>query len=121
MKIPMGWLLLWAMAAFATMPQGDPKKGKELFNRRCTGCHQLDQIRVGPRMRGVFGRVAASDPGFPYSEALKSARITWNESALDRWLADTEAVVPDNDMAFRVPSADERAALIAYLRSLSPQ
>lgn len=94
-------------------------RGQNLFERRCGGCHQLDDVRVGPRLRGVFGRAAGSDTGFSYSSALKSSRLTWDEKTLDRWLTDTEALVPDNNMAFRVPAAGERAEIIAYLKGLS--
>jgi cytochrome c len=95
------------------------KKGEDLFERRCTGCHRLDEVRVGPRLRNVFGRLAGSDAGFMYSENLKASRIKWDESTLDKWLTDTEGLVPDNDMAFRLSSAEERSAIIAYLKSVS--
>ena len=36
-----------------------------------------------------------------------------------QWLTDTESVVPDNDMGFRVPKQEERAAIISYLKGLS--
>ena len=96
----------------------DPTQGQRLFERRCTGCHRLDELRSGPRLRGVFGRAAGADPGFPYSSALKSSGLTWNEATLDRWLTDPEALVPDTDMAFRMSDAGERAEIIAYLKSL---
>jgi len=38
---------------------------------------------------------------------------------VDKWLTDTESVVPDNDMSFRVPKQEERAAIISHLMSLS--
>lgn len=104
---------------FAPIARADLKNGQELFERRCTGCHRLDEARIGPRLRGVFGRAAGSDPRFSYSEALKSSHITWNESTLDRWLTDPEGLVPDADMEFRMNSASERAEIIAYLKSLS--
>jgi cytochrome c len=107
--------LLYARSADAAKV----KKGEDLFARRCTGCHRLDEVRVGPRLRNVFGKLAGSDAGFPYSESLKAARIKWDESTLDQWLTDTEALVPDNDMAFRVSSAEERSAIIAYLKNMS--
>lgn len=117
--------LLWTAPLFmiaallsASINPGDATKGKELFERRCVGCHRLDQFRIGPKMRNVFGSTAGSDPQFPYSDALKSSRIKWSEASLDKWLADPDALVPNNDMAFRVEKADERAALIAYLKSL---
>jgi cytochrome c len=50
---------------------------------------------------------------------VKSAPVTWDESTLDRWLTDTETVIPDNDMSFRLNDPAERANIIAYLRQLS--
>lgn len=97
----------------------EPSKGKDLFERRCGGCHALDREKEGPRLRDVYGRVSGTVPSFRYSDALKNARITWNAEILDKWLKDTEALVPDNDMTFRVISADERSAIIAYLKQLS--
>ncbi|HEY1949759.1 MAG TPA: c-type cytochrome [Bryobacteraceae bacterium] len=94
------------------------KKGEDLFVRRCTGCHRLDKVRVGPPLRNVFGRPAGSDAGFPYSAGLKSLRLKWDEATLDKWLTDPEALAPDTDMAFRLSSAEERGAIIAYLRNL---
>ena len=73
----------------------------------------------GPRLRGVYGRRAGSTQDFQYSDALKNAKITWNEDLLDKWLTDTESLVPDNDMSFRVPNPDERRDVIAYLKSLT--
>jgi len=93
--------------------------GKALFEKRCTGCHSLDLDKEGPRLRGVYGRAAGTVPGFGYSDELKASHITWDETLLDKWLTDTDSVVPGNGMDFRVPKADERADIIAYLRSLS--
>ena len=59
------------------------------------------------------------DPQFTYSDAVKAASVTWDESTLDRWLTDTESVIPDNDMSFRLNDPAERANIIAYLRQLS--
>jgi cytochrome c len=98
---------------------GDAVKGKDVFQRRCGGCHSLDRPMEGPRLRGVYGRRAGSTPDFQYSDALKSAKITWNDELLNKWLTDTESLVPDNDMTFRVPNPDERRDVIAYLKSVS--
>lgn len=95
---------------------GNPIRGRELFEKRCGGCHSLDSDKEGPRLRGVYGRKAGSVPSFRYSDALKAAGHTWDAVSLDRWLINTESVVPDNDMDFRVPKADERADIIEYLR-----
>ena len=104
-----------AMAASAK----DPGRGRDAFERRCTGCHALDKIKVGPPLRGVYGRNAGKDAQFMYSDAVKAAAVTWDEATLDRWLTDTESVIPDNDMAFRLNEPSDRANIIAYLRQLS--
>jgi cytochrome c len=91
-------------------------QGKLLFDKRCAGCHSLDQDREGPRLRNVYGRTAGSISTFKYSDALKSSQITWNDGSLDKWLTDPESLVPDTDMEFHVPKADERADIIRFLR-----
>jgi len=93
--------------------------GQSLFQRRCTACHVLDADHEGPRLRGVFGRPSGTVKTFKYSQALQNAKVTWDEATLDKWLTDTESVAPDNDMSFRVPNQEERAAIISYLKSLS--
>ncbi len=104
-------------AVFASSANaGDPVRGKELFEKRCGGCHSLDADKEGPRLQNVYGRKAGSIPTFKYSGALKSAQFTWDAASLDRWLTDTESVVPDNDMDFHVPKSDERVDIIEFLR-----
>ena len=100
-------------------PAKDTDGGREAFEKRCTGCHALDKVKVGPPLREVYGRAAGTHPQFTYSDALKNASVTWDESTLDRWLSDTESVIPDNDMSFRLNDQAERAKIIAYLKQLS--
>jgi cytochrome c len=112
--------LLASSVLLSTRAEGQGEQdGQALFQKRCTGCHALDADHEGPRLRGVVGRAAGTVNTFQYSEALKSAKYTWDEAKLDKWLTDTESVVPNNDMSFRVPKQEERAAIISYLRSLS--
>ena len=96
--------------------EGSPTRGKDLFEKRCGGCHTLDADKEGPRLRNVYGRKAGTISSFKYSDALKEAQFTWDQASLDRWLTNTESVVPDNDMDFHVPKTDERADIIEYLR-----
>ncbi len=93
------------------------ERGKDIFVRRCSGCHSPDINKEGPRLRGIYGRKSAAIQGFGYSEALKKASIRWDDHTLDRWLTDPDAMVPDTDMAFRIANADERTAVIAYLKT----
>jgi cytochrome c len=81
----------------------------------CMGCHSLDEDDVGPRHRGVVGRVAGTLPGYAYSPALKNSRIVWNRENLDRWLTNPQKLVPGAKMFFAMPDARDRADVIAYL------
>jgi cytochrome c len=96
-----------------------PASEKELFEKRCGGCHALDRDKEGPELHGVYGRKAASVESFQYSDALKKSNIVWTDETLERWLADTEKLVPNNDMTFHVEKPDERRAIIAYLKHAS--
>jgi len=98
---------------------GDPQAGRALYQLRCAACHSLDYNGVGPAHRGVFGRMPAQAPGFAYSDALKRVHRVWDETTLDRWLADPESLAPGQRMGVSVASAQERADLIAYLKQVS--
>jgi cytochrome c len=115
-----GFMLLTAGSTFiGAAPAQGQANSKALFEKRCGGCHALDRDKEGPRLGGVYGRTSGSVDSFQYSEALKKARIVWKDEALDRWLTNTEKVVPDNDMTFRVEKAEERNEIIAYLKQNS--
>jgi len=73
-----------AVAAPETAP-GDPVRGQTVY-QVCMGCHSLDEDDVGPRHRGVVGRVAGTVPGYAYSPALRNSHIVWGPDTLDRWL-----------------------------------
>jgi cytochrome c len=95
---------------------GDAARGKAVFQKRCTGCHAMDGDREGPRLAGIFGRKAGTVPSFEYSTGLKNSGITWNDATLEKWLTDPDLMVPDTNMDFHVPKAQERADLIAYFK-----
>jgi cytochrome c len=118
-------LITAALLGFATgytlLSATSSGQGEQLFNKMCAGCHALDSEKEGPRLRGVFGRTAGAVAGFPYSEGVKKAGVIWDEATLDKWLTDPSGVVADNDMAFRLENAGQRADIIAYLKTLSPR
>ncbi len=107
------------MVSATSEKAGDAERGKALFEKRCTGCHSLDQEKEGPRLRGVYGRKAGTIATFEYSDAFKKTHIVWNDATLDKWLTDTDTLIPGNDMAFHVPKAEERADIIRFLGTLS--
>lgn len=63
------------IVAPAGLVAGDPRRGKELYDSRCTGCHSIDQNRIGPAHQGVYGRQAGQAPGFAYSPTVKASRV----------------------------------------------
>ena len=98
---------------------GDAGRGEQLYQSRCGACHSLDSNRVGPLHRGVFGRQVASVKDFHYSPALRKRSFVWDAGMLDRWLENPTALVPGTTMGLRVSVAQDRADIIAWLRSLS--
>jgi cytochrome c len=99
----------------------DAEAGKALYQSRCSSCHSPDYPGVGPPHRGVFGRPIGKAPGYAYSPALAKATGTWTAENLDRWLTDPEKFLPGQRMGIRVDDAAERAALIEYLKTLTPR
>ncbi len=92
--------------------------------RQCRSCHQLGEGArngAGPQLNDIVGAAAAGVDGFRYSPAFEAARedgMVWDAATLDAFLEDPSGLIPRNRMAFRgVRDADERAALIAYLKS----
>lgn len=92
--------------------------------RRCTACHTFDQggpNRVGPNLWNIVNAPHAHIDGFAYSDALQAmADKPWTYEELNAFLADPRGYAPGNRMSFAgLRSADDRAAIIVYLRSLS--
>jgi glucose/arabinose dehydrogenase/cytochrome c2 len=119
-------VMAWcAMSLFAATPaiSADAAAGKTLFRQRCSLCHTAESGdgggAEGPSLVGVFGRAAASAPQFTYTDALRSAHLTWDAATLNRFLSAPSAVVPGSTMVLAVPEEFERDNLIAYFQSLA--
>jgi cytochrome c len=68
----------------------------------------------------VVGRPIGSHEGFKYSDAMAGHGGSWTLQSLDQYIENPKAYVPGNKMAFAgVKKPEDRAALLAYLRSLS--
>ena len=119
---PCRLLLAGALGLGLAVPAGaapDPLHGEQVY-ARCQACHALAYDRVGPRHCGLLGRRAGNVPGFPYSAAMKKARITWDEKTLDLFLAKPLKLVPGSTMTYDgVPDPKERGDLIAYLQRVN--
>lgn len=98
---------------------GNAELGRELYQVKCTTCHSIQYNGVGPAHKGVFGRRIGRFPGYEYSPALKNATAAWTAENLDQWLTDPEKFLPGQRMGFSLDSAEDRANVIEYLKSLS--
>jgi cytochrome c len=120
---PLVWLLLGALGLFATAASAAEEPGKLAFNNACRTCHSVEEgdNRLGPHLHGIIGREAGSLPGFAYSANMKNSDIVWDEENLDRFIENPDAVVSGNRMKpyGGMASAEERAAIVAYLKALS--
>jgi cytochrome c len=114
-----------ALAIVSAAAAGEPAgAGPEAFNNNCRTCHSVKEgdNRLGPSLNKIIGRKAGTVPGYSnYSQALKNSGITWDEATLDRFIANPDAVVPNNNMKpFKgVPDESVRARIIAFLKANS--
>lgn len=113
--------LAFSALLFATAAQAKTSAGEQAF-QKCFACHSLegpDPNTEGPSLRHIVGRTVAAQAGFGYSAALRAyaaKQKRWTRAALDRWIANPQAVVPGNTMGFPgIKNAAERRALLDYL------
>ncbi|MFC4626408.1 c-type cytochrome [Daeguia caeni] len=103
----------------------DPERGAAVF-KLCQACHTSEKggaNKIGPHLYDVVNRPAASVADFSYSAAMKefgAAGNTWDYENLNKFLASPKGLVKGTAMGFAgVKKDNDRASLIAYLRSLS--
>jgi cytochrome c len=99
----------------------DVDKGKKI-SQRCTACHVLSKDgknKVGPHLWGVVGRDKASISDFNYSPGMKALQGKWTYDELNKYLDNPHAFAKGSKMTFKLTKPQERADIIAYLRTLS--
>jgi cytochrome c len=109
--------LVRAALPAAVSAAGDPDKGRAVFDQ-CAACHSLGEPGDydGPTLKGVMGRKAGSLEEYRYSAAMKRSDVVWDASTLDKYVADPQAFIPGNRMAFAgISDKSQRDDLIAYL------
>ena len=99
----------------------DAENGAKVF-KKCMACHAIDEKnKIGPSLKGIVGRKAATVEGFKYSDAMlaKGAEgVIWDEATLAAYLPDPKAWVPGTKMAFvGLKKPEEVADLIAFLKT----
>ncbi len=101
----------------------DGSRGAEVW-RACAVCHSLiegDNTRAGPSLHGIYGRRIGTAHGYDYSPALRELDIVWTpETVAALFEFGPEAYTPGSRMPEqRLSSADDRAALVAFLERVS--
>jgi cytochrome c len=107
----------------ATLLAGaDPAAGEALA-KRCATCHTFVKggaKKVGPNLWDIVGAKPAHMAEFAYSPAITGLTEPWDYEQLDKFLASPKAYAPGTKMSFAgMKKIEERAAVIAYLRTLS--
>lgn len=117
-------------AAAVAMPEpilamigaADVARGEQVA-KACAACHNFTPggpNGTGPNLNGIVGHAKASHAGFSYSEGMKAKGGSWTYSELNHFLWKPKAYVKGTAMNFiGIKKPEDRAALIAYLRSIS--
>ncbi|HTR84860.1 MAG TPA: cytochrome c family protein [Reyranella sp.] len=97
--------------------------GKALFQQQCFTCHTIDKggaNKVGPNQWDLVGRKKAAEPGFSYSSAMQAKGGEWTYEDINHMIFKPQAFVKGTKMAFAgLPKEQDRADLIAYLRTMN--
>lgn len=100
----------------------DVARGEKL-SKACAACHSFDQggpHKVGPNQWDVVGAPKAGKGGFEYSSAMANAGGSWDYLALNKFLWKPKSYVPGTKMNYNgIKDPEDRAAMIAWLRTLS--
>lgn len=110
------------------LASADIEAGKAA-TRNCTSCHTFEKggrNGVGPNLWDVVAKKKAHIDGFNYSQALTAAAGRagedgqWGYEQLNGFLANPRGYLNGTRMAFAgIRRAEDRANLIAYMRTLS--
>lgn len=99
-------------------------QGKNVF-KKCSACHKVGEGAkngTGPQLNGIVGSAAGHADDFKYSKALAekaAAGLTWNDAELEEFLENPKDFMKGTKMTFAgLKKAEDRAAVIAYLRSI---
>ena len=112
-----------ALACVVRAETGNAEEGMAVFKQRCAACHEVEAgvNKVGPDLRGVWGRTSGTFAGFLYSEAMANAGVIWDEANLTLFLLNPKKFVPKNKMAFNgLKRPGELEDILEYLKAIKP-
>lgn len=104
-----------------SLPGGDPVAGKRAATI-CSSCHTFEKggdTRIGPNLWNIVGKDIASSKGVHYSDALSGLEGTWTPEKLDAFLASPSEFSPGTAMAIKIPREQQRADIIAFLKTMN--
>jgi cytochrome c len=107
------------------LAKADTGAGDKFVHTVCAACHSFNQGGkpiVGPNLYGIVGAPHDHEADFNYSPALEKFKgQPWTYDALNHWLDDPQTYAPGTRMTYAgIKSTQQRADVIAYLRTLSP-
>ena len=113
-----GWVSSVPLIAKADADAGKSKASQ------CAACHSFNKgepAKIGPNLYGIVNSQPARDAGFSYSDAMKALdKKRWTYDALDNFLFSPADYAAGTKMPYAgIKDAQDRANVIAYLRSLS--
>ncbi|MEM7544917.1 MAG: c-type cytochrome [Pseudomonadota bacterium] len=131
-------IALTTLIAGPAIADGHIAEGEEITAKRCKTCHIIadgDNVilkggKTGPNLYGIIGRTAGTVEGFRYGDDLVAAGekgLVWDEEQLAVYIEDPRAFLRTylddskarSKMSFKLRKEDERAAVAAYLASVS--
>lgn len=114
------YTLLISLSLVAVASPALAADGAKLFQSQCAMCHKpAVSTPLAPALKDVVGRKIASRPDFTYSSGLKAKQgDKWTVQNLYAFLAAPVKFAPGTRMPMNVADAANRAALIAYLRTI---
>ena len=115
-----------AAAPTASLPDllkaADPAAGEKIA-AKCKACHDLSKggpNKIGPNLWDIVGNKQAHLDNFSYSDAVKGLGGQWTYENLNKFLTKPKDYAPGTKMTFPgLSKPEDRAAVIAYLRTLS--
>jgi cytochrome c len=114
-------LLLSSLVVANLCFAADTKDADKAAFATCSACHSVDGTAkaMGPTLKAVVGRKAASDAGYKrYSKAMQASGITWTAAELDAYLKAPAKRVKGTTMMVALADDKKRAAVIRYLQTL---
>lgn len=106
------------------LASADPALGERAFRGKCVTCHTIEEggaNGTGPNLHAMMGAQKHSVDGFSYSNAMTQLEGAWTYENMSDWLENPAGYVRGTSMAFAgLRRDDERANVIAYLASYTP-